>query len=208
MLIEIYSDTVCPWCYVGLERLQAALAQRPSVSADVHWLPFELNPQMPAAGMDRKEYMLQRFGDAQKFESAHQPLRQLGEPLGIEFNFEAMGRAVNTRRSHALIAWAGALNRQTEVKRAVMRAYFSEGRDIGDVDVLCEIAHEQGLDADAARVAVDDSALHQAIEKLEAQALEWQVSGVPTFIFERRYAFSGAQEMPAFLEAIDAAQRA
>ena len=207
MLIEVYSDTVCPWCYVGVERLLQALAQRPERAAEVRWLPFELNPDMPDGGMDRAEYMLQKFGDVNRFAGAHGQLRELGAEFGIEFDFAAINRVANTRRSHALLAWAEASGRQTDVNRALLRAYFSQGRDIGDPTVLTAIAAECGLDGGAAAAALEDPQLRETIEALEAQALQWGISGVPTFIFDRRFAFSGAQQLPVFLEAIDATER-
>jgi predicted DsbA family dithiol-disulfide isomerase len=205
MLIEVYSDTVCPWCYIGYGRLQAALQQRPTLAAEVRWLPYQLNPDLPVEGMDRAEYMRQRFGDVNRFAKAQDTLRELGAELGLAFDFQAIRRAPNTRRSHALIAWAATVGRQSEIKRRILSAYFAEGRDIGDPQVLAQLAAEAGLDAAAARAALDDVALHEAIAALEQQARGWQISGVPTFIFDRRYAFSGAQPVSVFLQALDAA---
>lgn len=205
MLIEVYSDTVCPWCYLGFARLQQALAQRPALPAEVRWLPYELNPQMPVEGADRAEYMRERFGDVNRFAKAQATLQELAGEAGIRFDFGAARRMPNTRRSHALIAWSGAMGRQGEVKRRVLAAYFAEGRDIGSPDVLAQIAAEAGLDADAARVAIDDAVLHGQIEALEQQARSWDINGVPTFIFARRLAFSGAQPLGVFLQALDAA---
>lgn len=207
MLIEVYSDTVCPWCYVGYGRLQAALQQRPALTTEVRWLPFELNPDLPAPGMDRAEYMQQRFGDVNRFAKAQGMLREIGAELGLGFDFDAIRRMPNTRRSHALIAWSASKGCQGDIKRRVLEAYFAGGRDIGDPDVLAALAAEAGLDAVEARAAIDDAALHAAIERLEQQACSWQVSGVPTFIFDRRYAFSGAQPLEVFLQALDAAAR-
>jgi predicted DsbA family dithiol-disulfide isomerase len=205
MLIEVYSDTVCPWCYVGYGRLQAALQQRPQLQAEVRWLPYELNPDLPAEGMERAAYMRQRFGDVNRFAKAQESLRVLGAELGLGFDFAAISRMPNTRRSHALIAWAATAGQQGEIKRRVLAAYFAEGRDIGDPGVLATLAAEAGLDAIAARTAVDDPALHAAIDGLEQQARGWQITGVPTFIFDRRYAFSGAQPLSVFLQALDTA---
>lgn len=205
MLIEVYSDTVCPWCYLGLARLGQALAARSPGSFDVRWLPFELNPDMPIEGRDRAEYLRERFGDVDRFAKAQSTLQALGAEVGIRFDFAAIRRMPNTRRSHALITWAGTHGAQTEVKRRVLAAYFAEGRDIGDPGTLAAIAGEAGLDAVAARAAVDDARLHAQVVGLEAQARAWQIGGVPTFIFGRRYAFSGAQPLAVFGQAIDAA---
>ena len=149
MLIEVFSDTVCPWCYVGKLRFERAAAARPGLAIDLKWLPFELNPEMPVAGTDRAEYLAAKFGDANRFADAQRALRGIGTELGIDFRFELITRMPNTRRSHALIAWAAGA--QSDVKERVLRAYFTEGRDIGDAEVLVSIAAEAGLDRAAAR---------------------------------------------------------
>lgn len=205
MLIEVYSDTVCPWCYLGFARLQRALAERPAQAVELRWLPFELNPDLPAEGRDRAEYLRERFGDVHRFAKAQATLQVLGAEAGISFDFAAIRRMPNTRRSHALIAWAAGQGAQNEIKRRVLAAYFAEGRDIGDPGTLAALAGEAGLDPVGARAAVDDPRLHQGIAAREAQARAWQIHGVPTFIFGRRYAFSGAQPLPVFLQALDAA---
>jgi len=200
--IEVYSDTICPWCYVGLARLQEALAARPG-------LPFELNPDLPPEGEDRRAYMLRRFGDVNRFAAGQQQLLDVGRPLGIDFQFDKVTRAPNTRRSHALIGWAGEQGggRQTQVKQRVLAAHFSEGRDIADPQVLADLAADCGLDRQAALQAIADPARHAEVEALEAQAQGWGISGVPTFIFDRRYAFSGAQPLEVFLDTMDTVER-
>jgi len=207
--IEVYSDTICPWCYVGLARLQQALAARPGLGVELAWLPFELNPDLPPEGEDRRAYMLRRFGDVDRFAASHQPLREVGAPLGIDFQFDRVTRAPNTRRSHVLIGWAGEAGGevQTRVKTRVLAAHFTAGRDIADPQVLAGLAADCGLDRDAALQAMADPRRHAAVEALEAQARGWGISGVPTFIFERRYAFSGAQPLEVFLDAMDTVAR-
>ena len=209
MLIEVYSDTVCPWCFVGFARLQQALARRPDLDVQVVWLPFELNPEMPRDGEDRAAWMQRRFGDVNKFAAAQGSLRDMGSELGIQFDFARIQRMPNTRRSHALIAFAAGVGAglQTEVKRRILAAYFSEGRDIGDPATLREIAAEAGLDPAGAAAALDDAAVHDRIVALERQAHDWGISGVPTFIFDRRLAFSGGQPVDVFLQAFDEAAR-
>jgi predicted DsbA family dithiol-disulfide isomerase len=207
--IEVYSDTICPWCYVGLARLQEALAARPGLAVELGWLPFELNPDLPPEGEDRRAYMLRRFGDVNRFAAGQQQLLDLGRPLGIDFQFDRVTRAPNTRRSHALIGWAGERGGelQTRVKQRVLAAHFTEGLDIADPQVLAGLAADCGLERDAALQAIADPARHAEIEALEAQAQGWGISGVPTFIFDRRYAFSGAQPLEVFLDAMDTAER-
>jgi len=207
--IEVYSDTICPWCYVGLARLQEALAARPGLPVELVWLPFELNPDLPPEGEDRRAYMLRRFGDVNRFAAGQQQLLDVGRPLGIDFQFDKVTRAPNTRRSHALIGWAGEQGggRQTQVKQRVLAAHFSEGRDIADPQVLADLAADCGLDRQAALQAIADPARHAEVEALEAQAQGWGISGVPTFIFDRRYAFSGAQPLEVFLDTMDTVER-
>ncbi|MGD9599257.1 MAG: DsbA family oxidoreductase [Steroidobacteraceae bacterium] len=207
MIVEVFSDTVCPWCYVGKRRFEQAAAARPQFAIEVRWLPFELNPDMPPEGANRAEYLRAKFGDANRFADTQRTLRDLGTDLGIDFHFERIERAPNTRRSHALIAWAAGTpdgaRAQSGVKDRILNAYFSEGRDIGDPDVLAAIAHDAGLDADAARAAIDEPALHREIASLEARAHSWGITGVPAFVFERRYLVSGAQEPAVFLQLLD-----
>ncbi|MBX3695651.1 MAG: DsbA family oxidoreductase [Steroidobacteraceae bacterium] len=205
MLVEVFSDTVCPWCYVGKRRFEQALAARPDLPVELRWLPFELNPDLPAGGADRAEYLRAKFGNADRFRDAQQRLRDIGATLGIDFQFERITRMPNTRRSHALIAWAGGASAvaQADIKERVLRAYFSEGRDIGDSDVLAALATEAGLDAGAARAAFGDPALHGQIATLEAQAQSWGISGVPAFVFDRRWLISGGQEPQVFIELMD-----
>ncbi|HNR21952.1 MAG TPA: DsbA family oxidoreductase [Steroidobacteraceae bacterium] len=205
MLVEVFSDTVCPWCYVGKHRFEQALGQRADLAVEVRWLPFELNPDMPVEGADRAQYLAAKFGSSDRFADAQRSLRELGPGLGIDFHFERITRMPNTRRSHALIAWAGGASpaAQADAQERVLAAYFSEGRDIGSPEVLVAIAGEAGLDAAAARTAIDDPLLHQQIATLEAQAHTWGIHGVPAFVFARRYLVSGAQEPEAFLQVID-----
>lgn len=214
MIVEVFSDTVCPWCYVGKLRFEQAVAQRaaaqPGAAAPpVRWLPFELNPDLPPEGADRADYLRARFGDVKRFESAQAQLREIGAELGIEFRFDLIRRMPNTRRSHALIALAanapdGEPSRQPQVKERILRAYFTEGRDIGDPAVLVEIAAEEGLDAGSVRESLDDPHLHAEIAQLEARARQQGIQGVPAFVFNRRHLVSGAQEPSVFVQVLDA----
>jgi predicted DsbA family dithiol-disulfide isomerase len=200
--IEVYSDLVCPWCYVGKARLASALAVRSDIDIQVRWLPFELNPAMPLEGRDRREYMQERFGDLSRLDAAQKQLTALGAELGLQFNFDAVLRSPNTRRAHLLLQSAAPDNQQQLVER-LFRAYFTEGKDIGDESVLLDLAAESGLSAIQARTALSDPQLIRDVEQLQQQARDWRISGVPSFIFARRVAFSGAQPTEMFLRAID-----
>lgn len=207
MKIEVFSDNVCPWCYVGVMRLKRALAQRPGLAVELQWLPYELNPELRSEGEDRAQYMQRRFGDVNRFAEAHARLHKLGAELGIDFRFDLQKRMPNTRRSHMLIAWSGAAGSeaQTRMVLAILEANFTRGLDIGDVDVLVQLATDCGFDARDARAALDDGGLRTQVERIEEQARQWNISGVPTFIFDRKEAFSGAHEESVFLECIDRA---
>lgn len=204
--IEIVSDFVCPWCFVGQARLAAALASRPAVAAELVWLPFELNPQLPAEGRDRAEYLRERFGDVNRFADAQRQLHEIGAQLGIRFDFAAIRRMPNTRLAQVMMAAARRYNQdsQNQLARQLFEAYFSAGADIGDRAVLLDIAERCALDRSAVTTALDDNALVAEVVALEALVGRWGVSGVPTFIFDRKHAFSGAQPLEVFLQAIDA----
>lgn len=203
MQIEVFSDVVCPWCYVGFARLRQALDARPDLPVEVTWLPFELNPGLPPEGRDRHEYMLERFGDVNRFAAGQRQLEGVGAELGIDFQFDRVARAPNTRRAHMLLAHARRAGCQTAVKGALLEAHFTRGLDVADPAVLAGIAASCGLEPDVARRAVDDPALRSEVEALEALAHRWQVSGVPTFVFDRRQAFSGAQPLEVFLQVFE-----
>ncbi len=203
--IEIFSDIVCPWCFVGQSRLAAALAKRPEIPVEVIWLPFELNPAMPPEGRPRAEYLLERFGDVNRFADAQRQLQQIGEQEGIRFNFTGIQRMPNTRRAHVLLAHARRVNpdAQTLLARILFEAYFSEGLDIADPGCLVELARRVGLEGVAADRTLDDPDLHAEVQALESLAARWNVSGVPTFIFDRHTGFSGAQPVEVFERAMD-----
>lgn len=205
MRIEIYSDIVCPWCYVGYVRLQQALAERPAVTAEVIWLPYQLSPDMPEQGRNRREYLQERFGNADHFAAAQQQLTALGTELGIDFRFEAIERSPNTLRAHLLLAAARreSAEVQNELKRRLFAAYFTEARDVGDPQVLVSLAEQSGLEPEVARQALTDPALRAEVEQWQQLARQWRIGGVPSFIFDRRGTFSGAQPVEVFLRAID-----
>jgi predicted DsbA family dithiol-disulfide isomerase len=207
--IEVVSDIVCPWCYVGKRKLEAALAARPQYGAVVTWLPFELNPDMPKAGMPRDEYMQQRFGDVNRFAAAQQQLVETGQSLGIDFRFAGDRHMPNTRRAHMLLRAAGraSVDIQARLKERLLSAYFARGENLSDTAVLVTAATDAGLAPDVAAAALDDQALEKEIVATEQELARLGVSGVPTFIFDRRFAFSGAQDHSVFLSALDEAAR-
>src|SRR6202167_4641297 len=149
MNIEILSDVVCPWCYVGKRRLEAALAQSDDAGVAVRWRPFQLDPTIPSQGLDRRAYMRAKFRDDARLAEVHARLRAVGAEVGIEFDFDAISRSPNTLDAHRLIRWAAASGVQEEVVERLFSAYFEHGRDIGNRTALTEIAARSGMDAEA-----------------------------------------------------------
>jgi predicted DsbA family dithiol-disulfide isomerase len=203
MQVEIYSDTVCPWCFIGKRRFELARRQRPRLDIEVRWRAFELNPELATDGMDRDEYLMGKFGDAGRLQEMYGHLRDTGAALGIQFRFDLIRRMPNSRASHALLAFAGEHSRQDDISEALFSAYFEHGRDVGDPDVLVDLSGGQGLDSNESRRALGDPHLEAQVLAAERQAREWGISGVPTFIFERRCAVSGAQSPEVFVQLFD-----
>jgi predicted DsbA family dithiol-disulfide isomerase len=195
MRIDIYSDTVCPWCYLGKRRFELAVAARPQYEPRVTWRPFELNPDMPPDGVERAAYLASRVGTPERVAEAHTELTRQGAACGIEFRFDLMERMPNTRRSHLLIAHAARFGRQTAVNERIMRAYFEEGCDIGDIEVLVRLGVEAGLAERESRSALILRSGQDGVVAAERHATVLGITGVPTFIFDGQYTISGAQEV-------------
>jgi predicted DsbA family dithiol-disulfide isomerase len=201
--IDIYSDTICPWCLLGKRRFDLALAERPHYEPRVAWRPYELNPDLPIEGVDRAWYLAQRTGDRERQLETQQALVEQGAAVGIAFRFDLIDRIPNTRRSHLLIAHAARFGRQSQVKERVMRAYFEEGRDIGDLDELVDLAADCGLAQSEARNALVLRAGQDGIIAAERHAAALGVTGVPNFIFDGQYTLSGAQSVSALARVFD-----
>ena len=203
MRIDIYSDTVCPWCYLGKRRFELAMAARPQYEPRVTWRPFELNLDMPADGVDRATYLKAKIGTPERVAEAHAELERQGEASGSEFRFDLIERMPNTRRSHLLIAHAARSGRQTAVMDRVMRAYFEEGCDIGDIEELVRLGVEVGLAERDSRSALILRSGQDGVIAAERHASVLGITGVPTFIFDGQYTISGAQEVGALAQILD-----
>jgi predicted DsbA family dithiol-disulfide isomerase len=203
MRIDIYSDTVCPWCYLGKRRFELAVAARPQYEPRVTWRPFELNPDLPPEGADRAAYLAARMGSPERVAEAHEELKRQGAASGIEFRFDLIERVPNTRRSHLLMAHAARCGRQTVVMDRVMRAYFEEGCDIGDIEVLVRLAVEAGLAEHETRRTLVLRAGQDGVIAAERHASVLGITGVPTFIFDGQYSISGAQDVGTLARVLD-----
>jgi predicted DsbA family dithiol-disulfide isomerase len=204
--IDVVSDVVCPWCFIGKRRLAAALAQvgsRGGLARPVAtWQPFELNPDLPREGVDRRDYLDAKFGGRARAAQIYERVRVVGASVGIEFAFDRISRQPNTLDAHRLIAWAQARGDAEPLVERLFRAYFVEGRSIGEQDVLADIAAEAGLDRSEARAMLRTGDGEAAVRAAIRRFVELGVSGVPFFIFGNRVAVSGAQEPQVLLEAL------
>lgn len=201
MHVEIWSDVVCPWCYVGKRRFELALEGLPwRDEIEVVYRPFELDPTLPPAGEDLETYLAQKFGDRSRVRAGHALLTSAGAELGIDFRW-AGKRRPNTFAAHRLLAWAldsAGASVQAALKDALMRAYFTDNDDVGDRDTLVRLATEVGLDADDAREIIASDAFADEVRLGEAEAATLGIHAVPTFVIERSFAIPGAQDLDTF----------
>lgn len=195
--IFVVSDVVCPWCLVGKRRLERALAEVGATDVALHWLPFELNPDMPPGGMPRADYRARKFGVARAAELDAR-MEAVGQAEGIGFAFDRVRRTPNTRLAHMLIAHAGRLGRADGIVERLFRAYFEEARDVGDPAVLLEIGRAEGLGEDEVQAALGNDALRAEVADLESRAQGMGISGVPFFLPEGGPPVSGAQDSDAW----------
>ncbi|MCH8154256.1 MAG: DsbA family oxidoreductase [Proteobacteria bacterium] len=217
MDIDIFSDTICPWCFIGKRRLERALAERPQPDLTIHWRAFQLNPDMPAGGMDRSQYLELKFGGASNAEAIYDQVRAAGETEGIDFAFERMKRTPNTIDSHRLIRHAGqkaepgqgqpGQGRQDAVVQALFDAYFLRAEDIGDPEVLAAAAAEAGLDAEETRAFLASDAEAEAVRAEDKSARQAGISGVPCFIFNGQHALAGAHPPEVLFQLFDLANQ-
>ncbi len=209
LAIDIISDVVCPWCFVGKRRVEAALRlyrERGGAEPKLTWHPFQLNPDMPPEGVDRDEYVRRKFG-AERAGQVYGRITAVGREVGIPFDFAKVTRQPNTLAAHSLIALAIDAGKQDAVVEAFFRAFFLEGRDLTSAGTLAEIAVGAGLDAGDVKDFLGSANARAHIEAEDKQAREIGVGGVPFFIFNRRVAVSGAQAPEVLLEAMLEAEK-
>ncbi|MEZ5829945.1 MAG: DsbA family oxidoreductase [Dongiaceae bacterium] len=206
MQLEIFSDTVCPWCYIGKRRLERALRLRPQPDLIRRWRAFQLNPGLPATGMDRRQYMIAKFGSLDRAQRLNEAVSRVGAQEGIKFDFDRIVRTPNTVRSHRLLYAATEEGKQPELLELIFAAYFTEGRDIGDPDVLSELGQRAGLSGAAVADALTDGGRLDSAMSEDLQSRRIGINGVPFFVFNGRFGLSGAQEPEALLNMFDLAR--
>jgi len=191
--LDIFSDPVCPWCMIGKAHLDRALERIGDHPFRIEWHPFQLNPDMPKGGADRRDYLEAKFGGQMNAAKAYLAVQQAAEAAGVEFNVEKIERQPNTLDAHRLIHWAGLEGCQTAVVSGLFRAYFRDGRDIGQPEVLADIAAEAGMDREIVLRLLASDADRDDIMARDADARQKGVRAVPTFLIARHYVVSGAQ---------------
>lgn len=206
MQLEIFSDTVCPWCYIGKRRLERALRMRPQPGLTLRWRAFQLNPGLPANGMDRRQYMIAKFGGLDRAQRLFDAVARVGAQEGIKFDFERISRTPNTLRSHRLLYAAAEEGRQSDLLDLIFAAYFTQGLDIGDADVLSALAFEAGLSAGAINEAMTEGSRMDLAINEDLQSRRIGINGVPFMVFNGRFGLSGAQEPEALLNMLDLAR--
>jgi predicted DsbA family dithiol-disulfide isomerase len=203
--IEVFSDTICPWCFIGKRRLERALRERPELSVDIKWLAFQLNPDMPDGGMDRRSYLEAKFGGVHQARRIYEPIERAGAAEDIDFRFDAIPRTPSTLRSHRLIHYAEEWPAgQDGVVEGLFESYFSRGEDIGDVEVLTRCAERGGVEGEATRAYLQGDEGGDAVRAQDRRARQLGIAGVPFFLVDRRYRLSGAQPPEMFHRLFDA----
>lgn len=203
MQIDVISDTICPWCYIGKRRLEKALSLRPSMTFEVRWRPFQLDPAMPAEGADRKTHLEQKFGSLEKLAPAQAALEEAGREVGITFAFDRIVRTPNTLNSHRLIRWAHSLGLQEEIVEGLFRAYFVDGLDIGDTKVLAKIGDDVGMDGELVEELLNSDADVESVTQQDTMARKFGVQGVPSFLLGGRTLVMGAEDAETLATMID-----
>ncbi|MBZ0325420.1 MAG: DsbA family oxidoreductase [Alphaproteobacteria bacterium] len=203
MRIDIVSDVVCPWCFIGKRRLERALAMRPQPAVEIGWRPFALNPDVPPEGIDRRAYVAAKFGGADKAAQLYAQVAEVGVGENIFFAFDRIERTPNTLQAHRLIGHAGARGVQDAVVEGLFAAYFLDGADIGRTDTLVAVAEDAGMDGAETRQWLEGGAEADKVAQEIGAARQMGIGGVPCFIFERKYALTGAQPPEAFIQVFD-----
>jgi predicted DsbA family dithiol-disulfide isomerase len=201
--IDVVSDVVCPWCFIGKRRLEKALALASDVPVEVHWRPYFLNEWIPPEGMSREQYLTTKFGSPDRYSGIAQRVRAAAADEGLVYAVDKINRQPNTRDAHRLIRWAGGIGKAAEMKQRLMDLYFTEGADLSHRAVLVQAAADVGLDPEDVRAALDSDRDVAEIEREVEAAKEAGIQGVPCFILDGKYAISGAQAPEDLAQAIE-----
>ncbi len=203
MLIDVFADLACPWCYIGSRRLARALALRPDLEVERRWRPFQLQPQMPAGGLPWDRFVREKFGGVERAAGAFGRVTEVGAADDLTFAFDRVASAPNTVDAHRLILFAGRHSRQWETADSLFAAYFAEGRDMNDHEQLVEAATRAGLSSDEVRAFLAGDECADEVAASQAEAYRLGVRGVPFYVLDGRYGLSGAQPVEVLVEVLD-----
>jgi predicted DsbA family dithiol-disulfide isomerase len=201
--IDVVSDIVCPWCFIGKHRLEKAIALNPDIPVEVHWRPYFLNDWIPREGISREQYLTTKFGSPERYKGIAQRVSAAAAAEGLTYAMDKISRQPNTLDAHRLIRWADEIGKAAEMKQRLMDLYFTEGADLTSHAVLAQAAADIGLDAETTRKALATDKDVAEIEREALSAKEAGIDGVPCFIFGGKFAISGAQEPDYLAEAIE-----
>lgn len=203
MKIDFYGDLTCPWCHLGWRRLMAALAQRPALDYQLHWRPYQLNPDIPVNGIDRGEYLLRKFGNSERVREVQHAIENAMRSDGIHVNLHRIRVVSNTYLGHRLMMLAQKAGKMNALLNEFFVAYFVQGRDIGDPTVLRELAHLTNINLKAVEKELTSHDPHPEIAHSELEARQMGIRAVPYFLFDGKYSIAGAHDPVAFLPLID-----
>ena len=203
MQLDIVSDTICPWCYIGKKRLEKAMEMRPDLDLDIRWRPFQLDPTIPSEGVDRKTYLQRKFGSSARAGKIYQSLKEAGAEDHIDFAFDKIAKTPNTINSHRLIRWSGSAGCQDKVVELLFQRYFEQGEDIGDNAVLVSVAEEAGMDTTIVADLLESDADIDLVRQEDQLARGMEIAGVPCFVFDQKMMMPGAQDPEVIIGMID-----
>lgn len=202
--VDIVSDVVCPWCYIGKRRIEKSMdALKDTYDFEVEYHPFELNPQMPAAGKNQKAYLISKFGSEERYNQLTANVTKVAAEEGLQFDYSKQAVSPNTRLSHLIIQFAKLEGKQAQVKEAFMKAYFEDGVDLSRKENLIAVAVRAGLSEDKVQTLLSTPRATATIEAAEHELQKLGISGVPFYIINNKYGISGAQPSESFVEAFE-----
>lgn len=205
MQLDIFSDPICPWCFIGKRRMESAFKARPDVKPNIQWRAFQLNPDMPLQGMDRQTYLNTKFGGVDRAKQVYGNINVVGASVGLNFKFDDITHTPSTMSAHRLIRYTQRMMPDVadELLEVLFTSYFLEGKNIGDIDILLEIAEHVGLAKKTVRDFLQSMEDFQEVQAEDSQARRLGIGGVPYFIIDGQYALSGAQEPESFYPLFD-----
>ena len=203
--LDVVSDVMCPWCYIGKRRLEKALELAGNIDVEVRWRPFQLDGTIPENGMSRTEYLSNKFGGEERAKQVYSQIEEAGEAEELPFAFDLIEKSPNTLNAHRLIRWSQTTDHQNALVEILFRMFFIDGADIGDKEILANAAEEAGMDRDVVERLFDGDNDVKEVKAEIAHAQQIGVTGVPCFIIDEKYAVMGAQQPETLAQALEQA---